>query len=289
MFDLFETSDALNLPIECFHYRASEQSFPVKLHWHYYMEIIYMRSGTAKMTCNEKKYEITAGDMIIFHPKTVHGISADNIKDLSYDVFKFDIGKVGFSSEYAPRLRSIFKSAETLDKRIIFTGTETEDFDCARIFNECIDESNSQEYGYDAIVKSNIFKLLMQVIRTWQREGFQINTEIFSAGDEYSIDSITEYIDSHTSENLKVFELAKKCGMSYSYFAKSFHQIYGKSCKEYIEGIRIYKAELLLLFTDFDLNYISQETGFSDCSHLIKSFKALRGETPARYRRKAVK
>lgn len=47
--------------------------------------------------------------------------------------------------------------------------------------------------------------------------------------------------------------------MSYSYFAKNFHQLYGQSCKQYIEFVKVCKVEDFLLFTDFDLNYISQE------------------------------
>ena len=50
--------------------------------------------------------------------------------------------------------------------------------------------------------------------------------------------SILEYMDLHASEPLTVQELAKRCNMSYSYFAKNFKQYYGRSCKEYIEFIR---------------------------------------------------
>ncbi|NLG02985.1 MAG: helix-turn-helix transcriptional regulator, partial [Clostridia bacterium] len=74
------------------------------------------------------------------------------------------------------------------------------------------------------------------------------------------------------------------CGMSYSYFAKNFKQLYGKSCKEYIEFIKICKADDMLLFTDFNLDYISQETGFTDCSHFIKTYKKLKGITPKQRR-----
>ena len=42
----------------------------------------------------------------------------------------------------------------------------------------------------------------------------------------------------------------------------------------------------LLLFTGFDLNYISQENGFSDCSHLIHAFKKQYRMTPHQYRLK---
>ena len=48
--------------------------------------------------------------------------------------------------------------------------------------------------------------------------------------------------------------------------------------------VRLQKAEDLLQFTDFDLTYISQETGFCDCSHFIKAFKQKYGVTPRKYR-----
>ena len=73
--------------------------------------------------------------------------------------------------------------------------------------------------------------------------------------------------------------------MSYSYFAKLFRETYNQSCKEYIEFTRINKAADLLLFTNQDLTYISQETGFADCSHLIRSFKEKYGVSPHQYRR----
>lgn len=50
--------------------------------------------------------------------------------------------------------------------------------------------------------------------------------------------------------------------------------------------MKIFKVEDFLLFTDFDLTYISQETGFSDCSHMIKCFKKYRDCTPKQFRTK---
>lgn len=84
---------------------------------------------------------------------------------------------------------------------------------------------------------------------------------------------ILVYIDRHSQENINIEELAHKYNMSYSYFAKLFLKHYGQSCKQYIEFIRLNKVENLLLFTDYDLNFIATETGFADCSHLIRTFK----------------
>ena len=66
---------------------------------------------------------------------------------------------------------------------------------------------------------------------------------------------------------------------------KKFKELYGISCKEYICRVRIAKVEHYLRFTNEDLTYVSQETGYSDCSHMIKEFKAVKGITPGKYRR----
>lgn len=46
------------------------------------------------------------------------------------------------------------------------------------------------------------------------------------------------------------------------------------------------KAQDLLLNSDFDLDYIAQETGFYDCSHFIRQYKKWRGITPKQERMK---
>ena len=125
----------------------------------------------------------------------------------------------------------------------------------------------------------------MQLIRIWREQGFDTDQAINNSSEVDSIHSITEYIDAHAGEPIKVEDLADMCNMSYSYFAKNFKQYYGRSCKEYIEFIRVSKAEDMLLFTDFDLSYISQETGFSDSSHLIKIFKKWKGVTPKQFKK----
>jgi transcriptional regulator GlxA family with amidase domain len=125
--------------------------------------------------------------------------------------------------------------------------------------------------------------LLLAMVRIWKDNGYTPPMMATQPEDD-SIETITEYIDAHSNQPLKVEDLASLCNMSYSFFAKKFRQLYGRSCKEYIEYIRVTKAEDLLLFSDYDLTYISQETGFSDCSHMIKTFRKYKNITPKQYR-----
>ena len=151
------------------------------------------------------------------------------------------------------------------------------------IFSRCFNEMEQKEYGFNQLIRAKINELLLEIIRHWNSQGFVIDNTSYTP-DDYDIYTITEFIGKNLHTNIQVPEIAKACNMSYSYFAKKFPAVYGKTCKEYIEEMRLYKVEEYLLFTDFDLNYIAQETGFSDCSHMIKSFKKLRGVTPKKYR-----
>ena len=145
-------------------------------------------------------------------------------------------------------------------------------------------ESHAKQYGYDAYIYSLFSTLFLRLLRTWHCQGICFDLETISESEEKSMQDILVYIDRHSQENINIEELAHKYNMSYSYFAKLFLKHYGQSCKQYIEFIRLNKVENLLLFTDYDLNFIATETGFADCSHLIRTFKKRYQITPRQFR-----
>ncbi len=284
MSGLFEKSDSLNTPIECFVFDAGQNIFPVKPHWHYFAEFIYMLDGRAEMRCGDCSYILNKGETIIFHPSAVHSIYPADSGLPVFAVLKFDINRFNLTPAYAPKLRDIFKYAEKNGMKILFNREVSEKIECGRIWTACLSEFNNYKYGRDLVLQANIYELLMNIIRLWLADGMIIDSRLIPRAEDYVIENITEYIDLFLSENLRAADIAEQCGLSYSCFAKKFREQYGMSCKQYIERMRLYKAEEFLVFTDFDLNYISQETGFSDCSHLIKSFKKYKGITPKQFR-----
>lgn len=281
---LFEKQDSLNNPIECFVFDASKGVFPVKPHWHYFAEFAFMLRGSAEMGADDKVYIVNEGDFMIFHPSSVHSIfSADGGRPL-YAVFKFDLGKFPSVVSYAPSPADIFRYARSKDMQVYFDALQADTMNCRSIFRDCINEINNYRYGADVMLRSQIYRLIFGIIRQWIDAGLNIDECPVSADGAYGIENITEYIDSHLDENIKVSDIAERCHLSYSGFAAKFREQYGVSCKEYIERMRLFKAEEYLLFTDHDLSFISQQTGFSDCSHFIRSFKKYRDITPKQFR-----
>lgn len=282
---LFEESNTLISPIECFMFNAEQENFPVKPHWHYFLEIIYMIKGRIKVISDDSVYYINPEDMIIIHSKAIHSIYSDSTEPPLYAVLKFDINRIRITTEYSPKMSLIFSSARNFSNaNVLIPSTDTKIMNVKDIFENCISEMNNKDYGYDMLLNAQLYTLLTKILRYWRSKGFD-TTKIKKVHSECeSIHTISEYIDIHSAEPLRVENIAEKCGMSYSYFAKRFRELYGQSCKDFIEYIRVNKAEDFLIFTDRDLNYISQETGFSDCSHFIKVFKARKGLTPKQFR-----
>lgn len=288
MNELFEYSDTLNSPVEAFSYDTGKNTFPVQSHWHYFMEIVYVTEGSIVTVCNGKSHTMKPGDLMIITPQTIHAFNRTNEPYAKYLVLKFDLNKLSDTESYMPKFNALFLAAgKQPDLPTLFSQADFEDFSLLDLFQSCILETKEKQYGYDSYIKCEISMLLLKILRKWRNCGFCPETDVLSSSDdEYTIHTILEYIDRHSDEAILVEDLAAMCNMSYSYFAKTFRRLYGQSCKQYIEFIRLSKVENYLMFTNYDLNYISNETGFSDCSHLIRVFKRKHGTTPKQFRMK---
>lgn len=285
MYTLFEKQDSLNFPIETFIFDSKKNEFPFRPHWHYFAEMLFMLEGCAEVTCDERVYTVSEGELLLLPPSSVHSIFP--VKGKAYPVFagiKFDPVKFPNTISYAPSVTDIFKFARNRSMKLCFDTETAKGLECERIFDDCVKEMSSYRYGRDVIMRSQIYRLIFGIIRLWIDDGLDIDSCPVNSGGTYGIENITEYIDSRLEDNLRVAEIADKCHLSYSGFAAKFRGQYGMSCKEYIERMRIFKAEEYLLFTDHDLSFIAGKTGFSDCSHFIRSFRRYRGITPKQFR-----
>lgn len=285
--NLFEYSDILNSPIEIFYCIGKCNANPVEAHWHYFVEILYIVNGSVTVTCNENIYELKEGDMIFIPPQVVHSITGNDEKGFKYLCVKFNINRIQLVGNYLPNLSAtIRKVGKMPDPPLVFAGSSFQNIDLEEFFKELKDEADSRLYGYNAYIYTKLSGLILQILRIWFYKGISFENDAITESDDFSIQDALLYIDKHSNENINIADLAAKCNMSYSYFAKVFHKQYGQSCKQYIEFIRLNKAENLLLFTDYDLTRIAGEIGFADCSHLIRSFKKRYNLTPKQFRQK---
>ena len=95
---------------------------------------------------------------------------------------------------------------------------------------------------------------------------------------------LAEYIRTHCDEKLTLQSLAKKSFYNPSYFSRLFRDLYGMTVTEYINHSRVEKAKELLLTTNYTVQEISEQVGYSGQSAFYKKFSEITGVTPKQYR-----
>jgi AraC family transcriptional regulator len=96
---------------------------------------------------------------------------------------------------------------------------------------------------------------------------------------------VVELLQQHLDGEIKLATLAEECRLSVSHFTRSFRTTFGTSAHRYLILHRIEIAKVLLSETNNSLVEIAAQTGFSDQAALTRTFAALVGATPAKWRR----
>ncbi len=92
------------------------------------------------------------------------------------------------------------------------------------------------------------------------------------------------YIDSHFSDQFSLDDLAVYVSMNKSYFSHLFSKETGMNFTDYLEQVRIFKAQILLRDTSDSIASISEQVGYTSQSYFSKAFKKNTGITPNTYR-----
>lgn len=276
---LYEVSDILNQPYEV--YLSDTKSFP--LHWHYYSEILHIKKGSIRITCNERSHVLNEGDLCYFYPLQLHEISSTEEKTVEYTIVKFDFHTLTLPPAHQTKLYDYFIHRTSSDDFcIIIKQADLSQEPITTYMNHILTTYQNRDEFYSLQMQADLYSILIEIAKKSKKEAGSATRRRNDT--DFTFHHILEYIDTHSGESLEIQDLAAMCHMSYSHFAKLFRENYGRSCKEYITYIRLVKAQDLLLHTDYDINYIALETGFFDCSHFIRTYKKWKGITPKQER-----
>ncbi len=106
--------------------------------------------------------------------------------------------------------------------------------------------------------------------------------------DEEWVVQIGNYIDEHYREPLTLKILADMCHGSPFHLQRTFKRITGLTPVEYIQNVRLTKAQELFKMTDKSVGEIGLSVGLPNTSYFITLFKKKVGQTPIQYRKIAM-
>ena len=98
------------------------------------------------------------------------------------------------------------------------------------------------------------------------------------------ISEILHYVGKYYVENLSLKTIAEKFNYNSAYLGKKFRKETGKSFVNYLEGIRMEKAALLLISSNLMVYEISEQVGYKNVDYFYKKFRQYYKISPNEYR-----
>lgn len=103
-------------------------------------------------------------------------------------------------------------------------------------------------------------------------------------GNDTVIRQLLEYIQQHYQEDISLDDLASHVGLHPNYVSSLFKKNAGQSYLAYLHKERLNAAKKLLLNTDYTMEQIADEVGYSSPSQLARIFRKYESLSPSDYR-----
>jgi len=91
--------------------------------------------------------------------------------------------------------------------------------------------------------------------------------------------------DRSLEERIGIEKMASRLGYSPAYCNRVFQRVYGMSPRQYLTGLIIRQAKLLLINTELTIEGIAYQLGYRDISQFSKQFKRWMNLSPAAFRK----
>lgn len=106
-------------------------------------------------------------------------------------------------------------------------------------------------------------------------------TTITSAG---SLERARQWLESHVGEPYSLQDTARAAATSARSLLRWFSKVYGQSPLDYLHGLRVAHARVLLETTYVGVEQMAQMCGYQDVGTFRRVFQRLTGDTPGAYR-----
>lgn len=255
---------------------------PRGIHTHTFFEFVYVMEGTGFQSINGERFSYQPGHLFLLAPDDDHTF---DIKTASRFFF-IRFNSLYLKSTSSPKtminrlemiLRNVTRQPGCLLKR------EGDRLVIQTLMKCIIGEHEQRDLLHQELIEQYINTLLIIVSRN-------ISSTLPETMDENSdgkaID-ILNYIQRNIADpgKLSAVHIGNTFGLAEAYLGRYFKRNTGTVLQDYIMKYKLKQVENRLLHSDMRISEIADEYGFTDKSHLSKTFKKHIGINPAQFRK----
>lgn len=255
----------------------------VKPHIHSAIELLYFMVGDSKVVADGVEYMVSPGDVVLFRSNSIHEVYSMSDGPCTHLVLQISPEQIiAFSSREHSSSYLLRLSLSCRNEKCYWTKEECEKNGLASEFKALIEEEKKPSAHSDLKIKISAAKILLKILEEITPE-FDSTGEVDEAVSGCLYNAIA-YINRYYNENITADICAKKVFMSYGHFSRSFKRVTGANFKDYLNTIRVNRAQKALISTNDSIAEICRLCGFNTVSYFIAIFRRMTGTTPAVYR-----
>lgn len=243
-------------------------------HWHNELELIYIRSGSAKISVTDHIFIAHAGDLVICDSRDIHySDSYDMHNSLDFIVFDPSI------------ISSLYKNSHFLYPLV--TKEQLEEYGLTKKLLNLIetvdDELREKKPYYQNIIKANLREFWYLIKRNLPPSNSALQSQSKRNNMLSDLHQLLSYMDEHYADNISLEFAASKMNFSESHFSKVFKRLTGINFVTYLNLIRIEQAAAQLQNTSNKITTIALNCGFNNIRTFNRVFKEITGYTPTEF------
>lgn len=269
-----------NDPLHISQRKRNTKNVMRKYHSHVdHYEIYYLIEGKRKYFIKDKTYYIESGHLVFINKGELH-------RTFPVDKYEHERLLINFTNkifdtekeQYTSLLAFLFNHTRIIQ----LNKQKQQEFEY--ILQKMVQEIQKSDEAFNLFLKSLLLQFLISSVRYLKDNS--VRTPELTGSAYHTITDIIHYIDKHyQTSNLSLESVASHFFISPSYLSRIFQKVTGFSYSEYINHIRIQKAQKLLQESNMKVIDIAGEVGFNSLTHFGRVFKSNTHYTPSAYRK----
>lgn len=248
---------------------ATAQSGFVKYkHWHRELEFILIVQGRLSIDVEQTMYELRERDMMVISSGTIH--TFDTVEPGS----RIWVARI-FEDEIATydkdRLYQLYQDT------LVVHATDT----MSNLFHDIV--TANHDSLNELYIHAKAAELSIEIMDA--PECIRQSIATTPAEDTEKITQMNAYLETNITQNITLSTLADYLGFSATYFSKFIKSKTSLNFTDYLNQIRVRKADEFLRSTDCSMTEVAYKSGFNSIQTFNRVFKKARGVSPGTFRK----
>lgn len=250
----------------------------VAVHWHEYVEFIWLREGHMTAVVQADTYELEPGDLLIINSGELHMTRISQRRSYCpYFLMQLSSQRMSryFPGKDSLRFTTLLRREE-LEKTPAILQPLTA---MQQLFEENQD-------GYQLLFRARLFEFLHALYRLHSTTAVRL-TENASARDLNRIMDVVAWTQQRYQEPLSLDDAAGHLSISKEYFCRIFKKYTGQTYLDYLCMLRTTRFYEGLQTSDLSIPALMERNGLTNYKTFLRMFHELYGATPQRVRQRA--